>query len=358
MNMYKINLNFKNANNTVLIDDNFFEIMKILSDQPFCEKAASVAIITDKLVFNLYKSIIKKEFSKICSKIFIFKIRSGEQAKNFKNFNKICNFLAKNKIKRNDLIIAFGGGVVCDLTTFVASCYLRGVKLILVPTTLLAMVDACVGGKAAINLKYGKNLVGCFKHADFVLCNLNFTSTLKEKEFQSAFAEIIKYSAMFSESFFNFLMNCSLKFSINELKFIVLKCLQLKKKIVELDEFDTLNKRVKLNFGHTIGHALEKLYNYGSISHGQAVAVGMAFCVKQSEKLGLTEKGEFDKIKFILKKFNLFYNFKINSKKLLRTCLNDKKTLNDGIYLVLLKKIGVGYVKKFSLDDFKKFLNA
>lgn len=356
--MYEIKVKLKNKFSTIFVNNNFKRLLNILVEKfNLNEIDRKIIIISDNLVCKFYKNFIKSEFFKINLKPIFYIVCYGERAKNFKNFKLICNFLAKNKVKCTDLIIAFGGGVVCDLAGFVSACYLRGLQLVLIPTTLLAMVDACLGGKTSINSKFGKNLIGCFKQPDLVLCNLNFIKTLPMREYFSAVAEIVKYAVLFSANFFNFLVNCNTVFSNSELQFVVIKCLKLKKEIVEIDEFDNLGKRIKLNFGHTIGHALENIYGYGNITHGEAVAAGMAFCVKNGEKLGWTKSGEFAKLKFILKKFNLLNNFKINHRKLFKICLNDKKNVSDGINLVLLKQIGSAYVKKVDLNNFLKFLN-
>lgn len=357
--MNEIIINYNNFSTKVLIGQQIHEkfgsiVKKNLDVSINC----TVVIITDNVVFDLIGKAVEKSFLNVGFKVLFFKLNVGEKFKNLKSFERACNFLAKNRIKRTDLIVSLGGGVVSDLAGFVSACFLRGIRLIQIPTTFLAMVDACVGGKAAVNLKSGKNLVGCFKQPSLVFCNLNFVSTLPKLEYFSAMAEVVKYAALFSGNFFNFLLYCSQNLSNSELEFIVYNCLNFKKKLVEIDEFDLKQERVKLNFGHTIGHAIERCCGYGSFTHGQAISIGMSFCTRRSEELGLTEKGEFDRLKFVLEKFNLPTSFEFDFKKIFKFCLNDKKVCDEGVNLVLIKKIGSGFVKKFSFDHFKNFLNV
>lgn len=360
--MNELIIKFPNFHTKVFIDQKFQNKFGILAKKNlFCKQGSTVVIVTDYVVFNLFASEVEKSFLAAGFRVLSFKLGSGEKIKNFKNFKRLCNFLAEHKIRRTDVLVSLGGGSVSDLVGFVSGCYLRGIRLIHIPTTLLAMVDACVGGKAAINLKSGKNLVGCFKQPGLVFCSLSFVATLPELQYFSAVAEVVKCAVLFSERFFKFLVGCGKRFSEGELKTVVVECLKIKKNLVEIDEFDEKGERMKLNFGHTIGHALETYFGYGgSLTHGQAVALGMSFCFQQGEKLGLTNLGEFEKLKFVLKKFNLPTKIEksVNFRKLHKICLNDKKNCHDGINLVLVKKIGCCFVKKFSLAEFKRFLNS
>lgn len=354
-------IKFPNFHTKIFIDQKFCnKFGNIVKKNLFCQNNTTVVIITDEEVFNLFAVEVKQSFLEAGFKVLIFKLHPGEKSKSFKSFEKLCNFLAENKVKRTDVLVALGGGSVCDITGFVSGCYLRGVRLVNIPTTLLAMVDACVGGKTAINLKYGKNLVGCFKQPNLVFCNLSFVATLPYLQYSSAIAEVVKCAVLFSDRFFNFLAGCGTRLSERELKAVVLECLKIKKSLVEIDEFDEKGERIKLNFGHTIGHALETYFGHGKgLTHGQAVALGMSFCFQQGEKLGLTEQGEFEKLKFVLAKFKLPTQMKgINFKTLLKICLNDKKSNHDGLKLVLVKKIGTCFVRKFSLIEFNRFLKA
>ena len=352
-------IKFSNFNTKIFVGQKICaQIGQIVKQKLLFESLCNVVIITDNVVYNLFGKLVKQSFLNAGFKVLMFKIGSGEKSKNLNNFKKVCNFLIDHRIKRTDFIVSLGGGVVCDFAGFVSACFLRGVRFIQIPTTLLAMVDACVGGKTALNLKQGKNLIGFFKQPDLVLCNLSFVETLPAVLISSAMAEIIKYSVLFSESFFNFLLDCKLKLLIGELEKIVVKCLTFKKKLIEIDEFDEKNERIKLNFGHTIGHALETYFGYDNtkLNHGQAVALGMSFCTRQGEKLGLTKVGSFERLKLVLEKFNLPTSFKFNLKKLYAICLNDKKIFSNGLNLVLIKEIGCCFVKKFSLAEFKNFL--
>lgn len=354
--MKELKFNFSTGVCRVLVGSGILcRIGKIIKN--FIGSGYKIVIVTDQNVFELYERAVRSSFLSEGFGVLTFKFRGGERFKNFRTFEFFCNFLARNRIKKTDLIVSLGGGVVGDLAGFASACYLRGLRFVQVPTTLLAMVDSSVGGKSAINLKFGKNLVGCFKQPILVLCDVNLVSTLSQLQISSAMAEVVKCAVLFSEQFFQFLYDCGPKLSPSELEFVVFRCLQLKKTLVEIDEFDLLSERVKLNFGHTLGHALETYFGYGKLTHGQAVAFGMSYFLRQSERLGLTKAGEFERFELVLKKFNLKTHIHIkNLQKIFKICLNDKKSTSEGLDLVLISEIGYCFIKKFSLAEFKKFL--
>lgn len=313
----------------------------------------NVVIITDDIVQDLYLQTVKNSFDSNIN-VFSYTVKNGEKAKSIENLSNIWSFLAENKITRSDLIIALGGGVVGDLTGFVASTYLRGIKYLQIPTTLLSQVDSSVGGKTAINIAHGKNLVGSFYQPIAVICDINTLSTLSDKIFADGMGEVIKYGCIYDKELFNLLDDISNK---SVLEKVIARCIEIKSIVVSKDEFDT-GLRMILNFGHTIGHAVEKYHNFSTYTHGQAVAIGMVHITKLSEKYGLTSKGVSEKIATLCKKHNLPILCEIDNNTLFDICCVDKKNLNQQINLILLKSIGECFIKKFTHDEFKKFLEV
>lgn len=278
-------------------------------------------------------------------------IESGEASKSIQTLEFIYNKLAYEGITRTDLILAFGGGVVGDIAGFAASTYLRGISYIQAPTSLLAQVDSSIGGKTAINLSYGKNLVGCFYHPKLVLIDTNVLNTLAEEDIKAGMAEVIKYACIEDEDFFEFLNNVKLSSLSSHYEDIVYKCCSIKKKYVEADERDK-GIRMKLNFGHTIGHAIEKYFDYNHYNHGQAVAIGMYNICLESEESGYTKHGTSERIKNILIKYGLEYKLPdMNMEELEKIIQSDKKNMFDKLNLIYLKRIGESnIVSKYILE--------
>ncbi len=310
-----------------------------------------IAIITDSNLHNIYGNDLFNKLTKAGFKVFFIVIEPGELSKSFNTLENIYNKLVSEGITRTDLILAFGGGVVGDVAGFAASTYLRGVPYIQVPTSLLAQVDSSIGGKTAINLSYGKNLVGCFYQPKLVLIDTNVLNTLDEEYIKDGMAEVIKHACIDDEEFFEYLNKLNLSSLPLHFEDIVYKNCIIKKKYVEEDERDT-GKRMILNFGHTIGHAIEKYFNYKQITHGQAVAIGMYNICLESEESGYTEKGTSQRIKEILIKYGLSYELPdmdlYKFEKIIRT---DKKNMSNILNLIYLKKIGEAkIINKYILD--------
>ena len=297
------------------------------------KKACKAVIVTDSNVDKLYSDTVKESLENAGFSVEKYVFFAGEKSKNAETFIDILEFLASKKITRSDLVVALGGGVVGDIAGFAASCYLRGVDFVQIPTTLLAAVDSSVGGKTAIDLKAGKNLAGAFYQPIAVICDTDTFKTLPEKEISCGYAEVIKYGVLFSKDFFDSLVNKSLH--INE---IVEKSVIFKRDIVEKDEFDK-GERMLLNLGHTAAHGIEKMSSY-TVTHGQAVAVGMVIASRISEKLDLCEKGLCEEIKKALSLYNLPSEYDVAANELYEASLSDKKISGGKITLVLLEKIG------------------
>jgi 3-dehydroquinate synthase len=274
-----------------------------------------------------------------------FVLKDGENQKNFKNYQKIINFASKNKLERKDAIVAIGGGVVGDIAGFAASTYLRGIDFIQVPTTLLACVDSSVGGKVAINTDFGKNLVGTFYQPKAVFCNLNFLHTLDERQYKTGLAEVIKYAyiekscgAAKEYDFFEFLSanpQAVYERNLPVLSEIVKASLNLKIAVVSKDEKEQGLRKI-LNFGHTYGHALEKLTNYQKYTHGEAVAFGMKFSIILAFKRDLISEDYKDRALALLDKYSLVEKRpKISPKKIIELMKQDKKVENGKINFIL-----------------------
>lgn len=282
-----------------------------------------------------------------------FVLKDGEKQKNFKNYKKILDFALKNKLERKDAIVAIGGGVVGDIAGFAAATYLRGIDFIQVPTTLLACVDSSVGGKVAINTDYGKNLVGAFYQPKAVFCNLNFLKTLDERQFKTGLAEVVKYAFISRDkgNFFEFLMQNYDKVLAREdetLTNIVKASLEMKADVVAKDEKEQGLRRI-LNFGHTYGHAVEKITDYKKYTHGQAVAMGMIFAINLAFKKGLINDEYKNEGLELIEKYNLVKKYpKFNPKKIAQLMMSDKKVQDGKINFVLPTQ--KSNVECFSLD--------
>ncbi len=296
-------------------------------------------VVTDSNVDKIYSNRVLKNLidgGMQCEKIVI---EAGEQSKNSQNFVKILEFFAKNKLTRSDIAIALGGGVVGDITGFAAACYLRGIKFVQVPTTLLSSVDSSVGGKTGIDLEQGKNLAGAFHQPSLVVCDTDTFKTLPEVEVSNGFAEIIKYAALFDKEFFDILYKKN--FDIDD---VVEKCVKFKNDVVTRDEFESGDRKL-LNLGHTAAHAIEKYSDY-KVPHGSAVAIGMVIAGFIANNMGIFEKVELLKLVEILKKYNLPVKYDMGFEEMYKLSLSDKKCEGQNITLVLPEKIGVCRLEK------------
>lgn len=314
-----------------------------------------IAIITDKTVDALYGQQLKNILEMNGFQVVKIAIEPGEVSKSFFTLPSIYEKLIEFKIRRSDLIIALGGGVVGDLAGFVAATYLRGVDFIQIPTTLLAQVDSSVGGKVAVDLEEGKNLVGAFYHPKAVYIFSEFLNTLSDRVFSDGLAEVIKYGCIRDEKIFHMVEDAGdRRVLMDSIEEIIYKCCSIKANIVEQDEMDK-GERMLLNFGHTLGHAIEKYFNYDKYTHGEAVAIGMYKITKISEESDLTAKGTSSRIKAILIKYNLPFDAEgiENEDEILNVISNDKKNLNKNLNIILLKQMGEAYIKKDKLDFFK-----
>jgi 3-dehydroquinate synthase len=271
--------------------------------------------------------------------MFIFP--HGEHSKSIETLASLLSFLAEHKVARNDTIAALGGGVTGDLTGFAAACYMRGIKFVQIPTTLLAMVDSSVGGKTGINLPAGKNLAGAFYQPQAVLCDISTLDTLSDETFRDGCAEIIKYGVLADRNLFNTPIR-------ENLEYVIARCVEIKRDIVNEDEFEA-GRRKLLNLGHTVGHAIEKLSGY-TVTHGHAVAAGMAIVSRAS---GCPDAPE---IITMLERYRLPINTAYNAQELARACLSDKKRAGDCITMIFPERIGQCVLKNIPVNELEPLI--
>ena len=310
-----------------------------------------IMIISDDTVYGYYGEQVKGCLEGVYQ-CYTHIIEHGEQSKNLDTAKEIFTSLIDANLTRSDLIIALGGGVVGDLAGFVASTYLRGVAFVQIPTTLLAQVDSSVGGKVAVDLPQGKNLVGSFYHPKLVLIDPSVLDTLTDGYFKDGMGEVIKYGCIQSRILFERLASYQSKEALlKDMEEIIYICVDCKREVVEEDEKDT-GRRMILNFGHTLGHALEQYYGYVRESHGEAVAIGMYQIMKQAEEQGIVEKGMAQEIQALLQCYGLPTACDVENIKLLDGIRKDKKNLDGALNIILLQEIGEAYIYKTTTDFF------
>lgn len=303
----------------------------------------NVVIITNPTVAPLYLDRVRDSLLSAGYRVNDIVLPDGEQYKNLETVSGIYDRLAQMNFERNCPVIALGGGVIGDMSGFAAATFLRGVPYIQIPTTLLSQVDSSVGGKTGVNLSGGKNLVGAFYQPEMVIIDPEVLSTLDQSELKAGLAEVIKYGVILDADFFAFLENNIAEvFALdhNTLVHVIKTCCALKAEVTSQDEKEK-GLRSILNFGHTIGHAVETLSNYQGYIHGEAVAIGMAAVAKLSVYWGLTDAAASKRVINLLKKTALpvdLPSFSMNY--YLDVMLKDKKRAADGVKMVLMQRIG------------------
>jgi 3-dehydroquinate synthase len=344
--MEEIILNAKNESYSIYIEDNILN--NIAEYTKRINGVKNIFIVTDENVFLLYFSKIKKLLEEGGYTVSSYVQKAGEMSKSIENLTTLYSECIKNNITRSDLIIALGGGVVGDITGFLAATYLRGVPLIQIPTTLLSQIDSSVGGKVAVNLETGKNLVGAFYQPKIVLIDPTTLTTLSSAIFADGLAEAIKYAfikdatllELFSDSYKNILA-------------IIKRCVIIKKDVVQEDEFDK-GERMILNFGHTVGHTIEKTGNYSAYTHGQAVALGMIVATEISVEMGFIGESAVVNLKDILKANKLPLTVPYSAEDCLKYIKNDKKLEGATLNAILLEDIGKCVIHRMKIKEFIK----
>lgn len=316
-----------------------------------CKK---LALVSDTNVYPIYGENIKSLLEAEGYTVYTYVFPAGESSKNTENVIKIVEFMAENGLTREDGVVALGGGVCGDMAGFAAAIYLRGIKFVQIPTSLLSQVDSSVGGKTAVDLPQGKNLCGAFHQPSLVIIDPDVLNTLSPYYFSDGMGEVIKYGCIKSEKLFKRLENENARDFIEDLIF---ECLDIKRIIVENDEKEH-GERALLNFGHTPGHAIEKLWNFEVVSHGRAVSIGMVMMAEAGEMAGVTEKGTKDRIINVLKKNDLGTSDTHSTAEIVGAMSADKKRTGKGIKLVLLHSIGNSFIKPVLSEELKEFFGV
>jgi 3-dehydroquinate synthase len=309
---------------------------------------SGIALLTDTTVLKLHGQGVMKALEAAGKKVSRLTLPVGERAKSLKTVERGYKFLLENNIDRRGLICALGGGVVGDTAGYIAASYLRGIDYIQLPTTLLAQVDSSLGGKVGVNFGGKKNLVGSFYQPRAVIGDVALLKTLPPAEMRNGLAEVIKYGLAMDEGLFRLLeQKKEAEFTAAELKDIVRRCCRLKAGIVEIDETERSGQRAILNFGHTVGHALEAATKLQELSHGEAVAIGMAATARISAEAGRLDRSHIIKIEGLLARFGLPVRCQgVNPDDLIAVIRFDKKTTGGQTGWVLLEGIGKGVVNQ------------
>ncbi len=311
-------------------------------------KGDSVMLVCGDIVNGLYADRVTAALEEAGYRVVRFVYPHGEQSKTPATYLALLNALAEKGITRSDTIVALGGGVTGDLAGFAAATYQRGIQYVQMPTTLLAMVDSSVGGKTAIDLPAGKNLAGAFYQPSMVLCDLDALSTLPAGIFADGCAEVIKYGVIWDEDLFERLGGP------HKTAEVVARCVTIKAEVVNQDEFDN-GLRGILNFGHTVGHAIEKCSDF-AVSHGSAVAIGMVLVTKAAVLAGICDGSVFDRVLHLVSHYGLPTTTHYDTDALLNAMLSDKKRAGAKISLIVPEAVGRVRIEKMGLEEMDAFL--
>lgn len=317
-------------------------------------KSTHVCVVTDDNVDRLYGERVMNNLKAGGFSAVKFVFEHGEASKCHGTLIRLYDFLAENGFTRSDALIALGGGVTGDLTGFAAASYMRGIGFVQIPTTVLAQTDSSVGGKTAVDIAGGKNLVGAFYQPQLVLCDTDTLSTLTPEFFADGMAEVVKYGMIKSRELFDILTSCDIHGNLED---IIKRCVAIKAQVVENDEREK-GERMLLNFGHTLGHAIEKYYDYSGITHGYAVAIGMSRFTHIAESLGMCDDGVAEKLDSLLKKLKLPLEIDAPIDALYKNSLGDKKRLSSGMNIIICPKIGESKICSMSIEEYEKFLKT
>ena len=355
--MTKIDVSLEKNPYSIFIESG--SINKIAELLKFVTNSKKCIIFSQKVIFDHYGDLIQSQLKDSGLNIEILMVPDGENTKSISSLENIYSQLIGFGCDRGSLFIALGGGVVGDLTGFVAATFMRGVKYIQIPTTLLAMVDSSIGGKTGVNITKGKNLVGVMWQPSLVIIDPQFLNTLPHREAASAMGEVIKYGAILDHKLLdqidqnsNSILNLESMTLVEE---VITKCARLKTEIVIEDELESDRRRI-LNFGHTIGHAFETYFGFNTLRHGEAVAYGMIAAAKLSVLYTGFKQSDFIIIERLIKKVSLPKLGNFDSKKILQIMKNDKKVKLGNIHFILLDKIGSAVIRN-DIND-KSIINV
>lgn len=307
-------------------------------------------LISDSNVFPLYGERVSASLERAGFAVSTFVFPAGEPSKQISTVCQMYQALAEKGFTRTDFIVTLGGGVTGDMGGFAAATYLRGIPFIQVPTTLLSQVDASVGGKTGVDLPFGKNLVGAFHQPEAVLTDPDTLKTLPEHFFRDGMGEVVKYGCISDQPLFQALEAGT---ALENLEDLLARCVASKKSFVEEDTRDT-GLRMILNFGHTFGHALEKLHNFEGLSHGEAVGIGMVLASRVGEELSVTPKGTAERILTVLGQYGLPTSSQFSWEEIVDATALDKKSDGSSLRLILLKEIGDAVIHPVTREDLKR----
>lgn len=313
---------------------------------------ARVMIISDSNVYPLFGEKVAVSLREAGFRVFSCTFPAGEQSKQLSTVEGFYRALAENHFTRSDFVVALGGGVTGDMAGFAAATFLRGIDFVQVPTSLLAQVDSSVGGKTGVDLPFGKNLVGAFHQPRLVLIDPDTLDALPPHFFADGMGEVIKYGCIRDKDLFENLEKQDVKEHLEE---VIFRCVDCKRQIVEADALEK-GERMLLNFGHTLGHAMEKLRDFQGLSHGEAVGIGMVLISQAGEKAGLTQPGTADRIAALLEKYGLPTKTTDTPAELAAAASLDKKTDGDNLHLILLQSIGEACIHTIPAADLLGFL--
>lgn len=316
--------------------------------------AVRALVISDSNVAPVYARRVTDSLAGCGFETSLFVFPAGEQNKRLSTIEKMYDFFFEHDLTRSDIIVALGGGVTGDMAGFAAASYLRGIDFVQIPTTLLSQVDSSVGGKTGVDLPGGKNLVGAFWQPRAVLIDPDTLDTLPPVFFSDGMGEVIKYGCIRSSSLFEKLEKENAEDIIDD---IIYECVSIKRDVVEHDERDT-GERAILNFGHTFGHAIEKLGNYGGLTHGQAVAVGALMLTRITEKKGITESGSAARIEALLKKNGMPTETEFTLSDILAATRGDKKSTGRSLNFIFLSRIGECFINKLPVAEIGSFFDS
>ncbi len=321
------------------------------------QKGQRALVVCDSNVGPLYAKTVSDSLVRAGYRtVSVFTFSAGEKHKRLEAVTHMYTALARNRFDRHDVIIALGGGVTGDMAGFAAATWMRGVDFVQIPTSLLAQVDSSIGGKTGVDIDEGKNMVGAFWQPIRVIADIDTLSTLPQEYVTDGMGEVVKSACIRDRELFELLeKDCA--FSPDLLTDVVRRCMLVKCRIVENDEHET-GERKLLNFGHTLGHALEKHLNYGGISHGCAVAVGMATITAASEQQGLSEPGTAVRLCALLKKFGLPTTSPVPLSSYLDDVKSDKKCVGGAVDLVVLERLGEAVVRRVKTAEIDAFLRG
>ncbi len=335
----------------IVIENSFVKLSE--SFNKLGVKNRKLCIVTDSNVGPLYADAVKEELAKTGNEVFLYTFNAGEASKTIDTVCDVYEFLIKNKFDRKDMLVALGGGVVGDLTGFTAASYLRGIEFIQVPTSLLAQVDSSIGGKTGVDFRSYKNMVGAFHQPKLVYMNTSTLKSLDERQFNSGFGEILKHGLIKDYSYFEWLKENTESIKNRDddalCQMISVSC-NIKKNVVELDPTEK-GDRALLNFGHTLGHAVEKLMNF-SLYHGECVVIGMVAALKICVEKQTVTKEQFESIIEVFKGYNFPLSVSgITIDEVIKVSKNDKKMDAGKIKFILLKELGNAYIDTSVTDE-------